>query len=179
MVVVDVVVSVPEHCVTTEQDVEHVWVVVVASTESAHVTKQVENVGCEQELEGVDKDSEDDVVEEWAFVRLSDPVIDRGSAIPDRFGGGTGATTGTGGHSQPPLSGLWHFKVRRHLIRSTANSAIPPRPTGLHKGPMQSQVQKGNSTRTPLPRYSVLVDSVAVHMMSVVPETPSVRVTIS
>lgn len=179
MVVVDVVVSVPVHCEKTEQDVEHVWVVVVASTEPVHVTKQVENVECEQELEEVDKDSEDDVVEERSFVPLSEPVIDRGSAIPDRVDGGTGATTGTGGHSHPPLSGLWHFKVRRHLIRSTANSAMPPRPTGLHKGPMQSQVQEGNSTRTPFSRYSVLVDSVAVHVMSVVLETPSVRVTIS
>lgn len=102
-----VVVSVPEHCVTTEQDVAHVCVV-VALANCAHVTKHVEYVDWEQELEEVDEDSEDDTVEDWSLVPLLVPVIDLGSVIQDRLGGGTGVVTGTGGHSQPPLSGLWH-----------------------------------------------------------------------
>lgn len=110
---------------------------------------------------------------------LSVPVIVLGSVIQDRLGGGTGVITGTGGHSHPPLSGLWHVWGSRHLMRLTANSASPLRPTGLHKGPMHIQVQEGNSTRTSLSRDFVLVDRVAIQIMSVLLEKLSVLVIIS
>ena len=64
-------------------------------------------------------------------------------------------------------------------MRLTANSISPLRPTGLHKGPTHIQVQEGNSIRTPLSSDFVLVDSVAIQVMSVLPEKPSVLVIIS
>lgn len=140
-----------------------------------------EELDNEPEVFVVNEDPDDVVFEEWSLapVEISVSVTDLGSVIHDKTGGGTGVTTGTGGHSQPSLSGLWHLKLSRHLIKSTANSVTPMRPTGLHNGPTHSQVQEGNSTRTPFWRYLVLVDSVAVQVTLVTLEVLSVRVTIS
>lgn len=84
-----------------------------------------------------------------------------------------GGTIGTGGNSQPSLSGVGQRNGSRHLSRSNQLDMSPP---GPHIGPEQCQTRNGNSIQLPSSRDIVLVDKLAVHSTLVVLSVPSVLV---